>query len=470
MSSAPLRDAGDGVRSLLERCIEALERDGVAVGADACAYSVPGRLEVLGKHTDYAGGSSLLAASEQSMVMLAVPRSDNELRIRPMVLSSGARHAVRAYECERRTGATGVAHSTPEHEAARELRIRLTDSLPTATGWGNYPVTTVRRLASNFPEARTGADIAFLSDIPIAAGMSSSSALVVALFLTMAAINGLEDTDGWRENLRTPEELAGYLAAVENGLTFGTLRGEAGVGTMGGSEDHTAMLCARVGELVRYRFAPVRHQGSVPMPSGHRFVVASSGVSAEKAGAARERYNRAAALMKVAAEVWREHAGRDERTIGAVLDADPSAGGMVLQAMRASTHAGFEAAELEARVRQFIAEDGEIIPRAADALQRGDLERFGSLVDRSHRLAEELLGNQIPETSFLARAARNEGAVAASAFGAGFGGSVWALVPDEAAGSFQQRWASAYLSRFPERAADARFMQTSAGPAAKRLL
>ena len=206
------------------------------------------------------------------------------------------------------------------------------------------------------------------------------------------------------------------------------------------------------------------------MPSGHRFVVASSGVSAEKAGAARERYNRAAAQMKAAAGLWREQTGRDERTSGAVLDADPSAGEMMLQAIRASTRAGFEAAELEARVRQFIAEDGEIIPWAADALQRGDLERFGSLVDRSHRLAEELLGNQIPETSFLARAARNEGAVAASAFGAGFGGSVWALVPDETAGSFQQRWASAYLARFPERAADARFMQTSAGTAAKRLL
>jgi galactokinase len=470
MSSAALRNTGDSARSLLERCIEALERDGVVVGGDACAYSVPGRLEVLGKHTDYAGGSSLLAASEQSMVMIAVPRRDNELRIRPLVASSGARHAVRGDGREVRAGATGVAHATVANVAGEPLRIRLTGSLPTATAWANYPVTTIRRLASNFPEARTGADIAFLSDIPIAAGMSSSSALVVGLFLTVAAINRLEDTYAWRENLGTPEGLAGYLAAVENGLTFGSLPGEAGVGTMGGSEDHTAMLCARVGELVRYRFAPVRSQGAIPVPSGHRFVVASSGVSAEKAGAARERYNRAAALMKAAAEVWREATGRAERTIGAVLDADPSAGEMVLQVMRASRHGEFEAAELEARVKQFIAEDAEIIPSAADALQRGDLERFGSLVDRSHRLAEELLGNQIPETSFLARAARNEGAVAASAFGAGFGGSVWALVPDEAAGSFQQRWISAYLARFPERAADARFMQTSAGPGAERLL
>ena len=35
-----------------------------------------------------------------------------------------------------------------------------------------YAMTAVRRLASNFPEARMGADIAFIGDIPIAAGMT----------------------------------------------------------------------------------------------------------------------------------------------------------------------------------------------------------------------------------------------------------------------------------------------------------
>ncbi len=51
------------------------------------------------------------------------------------------------------------------------------------------------------------------------------------------------------------------------------------------------------------------------------------------------------------------------------------------------------------------------------------------MAERSQEAAERWLGNQIPETIALARLARHVGATAASAFGAGFGGSVWALVP-----------------------------------------
>jgi len=63
----------------------------------------------------------------------------------------------------------------------------------------------------------------------------------------------------------------------------------------------------------------------------------------------------------------------------------------------------------------------------------GDGAALGGLVDRSQELTTTHLRNQVPETIFLAKAAREEGAIAASAFGAGFGGSVWALVPKEGA-------------------------------------
>ena len=90
-------------------------------------------------------------------------------------------------------------------------------------------------------------------------------------------------------------------------------------------------------------------------------------------------------------------------------------------------------------------------------------------MDRSQADAERLLGNQVPETAFLAAAARRCGAVAASAFGAGFGGSVWALVPAADVGRFTAAWSSAYADAFPDAAADARFFETAAGPAAVRL-
>ena len=74
-----------------------------------------------------------------------------------------------------------------------------------------------------------------------------------------------------------------------------------------------------------------------------------------------------------------------------------------------------------------------------------------------------MLGNQIRETIELAASARDLGAKAASAFGAGFGGSVWALVEEADAPSFVQAWRSGYTERFPQHAALARFFLTGAG-------
>lgn len=423
-------------------CAQALRRLGARPDAPACAFVVPGRIEVLGKHTDYAGGRSLLAAPERGFVAVAVPRTDRRVRVLDVA-----------------GGETVCFDLDPELEPA--------------AGWANYPMTAARRLARNFAsggKALVGADLAVGSDLPPAAGMSSSSAFVVVTFLALAAINRLDDDERYRRALATPEDLAGYLATVENGEDFGALRGDRGVGTHGGSEDHTAMLCARPGQLVQYAFAPVRFERALPLPPGHRFVIAASGVRAEKTGAARERYNRAAALMRLAAELWRDATGRADPTVGAALDADPDAAGRLRAILADARDARVAPELLVARVEHFLAEDREIVPAAGDALTRGELTRFGALVDRSQALAERLLGNQIEETIYLARSARDEGAVAASAFGAGFGGSVWALVEAVAADGFEARWRAGYTARFPERAVGALFFQSGAGVPAARVL
>ena len=79
--------------------------------------------------------------------------------------------------------------------------------------------------------------------------------------------------------------------------------------------------------------------------------------------------------------------------------------------------------------------------------------------------AVEMLHNQTPETIFLAEQARTLGAIAASAFGAGFGGSVWALVERERASTFVGEWGREYGARFPG-LANAEFFVTEAGIAA----
>ena len=109
------------------------------------------------------------------------------------------------------------------------------------------------------------------------------------------------------------------------------------------------------------------------------------------------------------------------------------------------------------------------MPAAADELARGDLHGFGRTVARSQQLAEERLHNQVPETVTLARTAREHGAWAASAFGAGFGGSVWALVDQPDARAFLDRWQNAYRTECPAAAPRARFFLTMPGPGVVRL-
>jgi galactokinase len=74
---------------------------------------------------------------------------------------------------------------------------------------------------------------------------------------------------------------------------------------------------------------------------------------------------------------------------------------------------------------------------------------MGELSEFSQRGAEELLGNQVPETIELVRSARTCGAMAACSFGAGFGGSVWALVETERAKAFATMWIADYTAHYP---------------------
>jgi galactokinase len=405
--------------------------------AGTCVYRVPGRIEVLGKHTDYAGGRSLVCAVEQGFVVAASPRADDRVRI------------------------VNVGGGT-------EALLALDPQLPPPQApWARYPATVLRRLARNFPDARRGADVAFVSTLPPASGMSSSSAFIVAVFLPLAELNGLEAVDAYCREIRSPEDLAGYLATIENGQSFGALTGDRGVGTFGGSEDHTAMLCCRDAELSQYSFCPVRHERQVRAPEDHSFVVAVSGVRAEKTGAARDAYNRASLAIRAILDVWRLSSGRQDASLAEAVDR--AGRGPVREVIARTAVDGFPTRVLLDRFDQFVEESTVIVPAAAEALACGQLPRFGALVDQSQDLTERLLGNQVPETVALARRARELGAAAASAFGAGFGGSVWALVPTTDAGAFAERWRGTYGDLFPARAAEAAFLVTRPGPAASRL-
>jgi galactokinase len=248
---------------------------------------------------------------------------------------------------------------------------------------------------------------------------------------------------------------------VESGRPFRAFSGEAGVGTSGGSQDHTAILASEAARVRRFGFSPVRSEGSAALPAGTTFVVAVSGVVAHKTAGARVAFNRLAELSAAILRRWRSSTQRTDATLFDAVTSEVSAHSRLREELR-SGESGFSGGELQARLDQFVAESVHLIPEAFEALEASDLAAFGRAAERSQRGAEDGLQNQVEETRELPKLARSLGAHAASAFGAGFGGSVWALVSSGEAEAFSREWEKAYRRRFDQRSGV--FFRTEAGP------
>jgi galactokinase len=328
-------------------------------------------------------------------------------------------------------------------------------------GWRHYVEVTAARLARNFPGAALGADIVFASDLPRAAGMSSSSALVVGTATALIHVAHLRDRDEWRSNVRTTVDEAGYLACIENGRTFGTLAGDGGVGTHGGSEDHAAMVAGTARACTGFAFVPLRHLATVPMPEGWSVVVATSGIGSHKTGTERDAYNRLSEGARVLQALWNaSHPAC--ASLADALASSPDALEELHRRIREAAVDGWSAQTLGGRLAHFTGEDRRV-GDAMLAIRNADRDAVGRLSAESQTDAEQRLRNQLAETSALVRVARDTGAFAARSFGAGFGGSAWAMV-DHDAGGFAGRWLTAYRREHPDAGARALAFVANPGP------
>jgi galactokinase len=369
-------------------------------------YVVPGRIELVGKHVDYAGGRSLTCATEFGIRSRVTAIGEPVIRVR--------------------RGAGETPLTVPLSPDAAVTRVRS----------GAYVTAVARRLARDFPDARTGISVELQSDLPTSAGVSSSSALVVTLAMAFIDANDLGSGAAWRAAVPNAIARAEYFAAIETGAPFGPFAGDGGVGVRGGAQDHVAIVCAEEGQVAQFRYLPARLERRDAWPREFVLAIGVSGVHATKTGNAQAAYNRLSDAMR-------------SDPFGATLAADDRS-----------------PAETAERRAQFREETDVIVPGVSDALRFRDWSALGTLVDRSQQLAEQVLRNQVPETIFLAREARRGGAVAASAFGAGFGGAVWAMIPAAESASFLAKWRAAYDEAFPARRSKAKWLATRpAGPA-----
>lgn len=394
---------------------------------------VPGRIELFGKHVDYGGGPSLTCA------VAAGIHAEYEPLARPVLEVEDMHTGRRARMPLRRDARPGGAHG------------------------GAYVAAVARRLSRDFPPLKVGVRVRTSSDLPRSSGLSSSSAFVVLLAHAVAQVNRLAERRAWKDHLATPIAFAEYCGAIESGGPWGPFQGEAGVGSRGGAQDHVAIVCNEAEAVGMYRYLPAERVGRAPFPAHWTLLVGVSGVRATKSAGARDDYNRASDEVRQLLARWNALTHRLDASIGSALRSSPDAAARLAAIARHEPDGPWA----EARLDQFRAETERIVPEALAAFATADAAALGRLSVESQQRAETALHNQVPETSFLARAALAAGAHGASAFGAGFGGAVWAVCDREAADAVTARWKASYARAFPQRAGKADWLVLRPGAGAQ---
>jgi len=387
----------------------------------------PGRVNLLGEHTDYNGLPVMPMAIDRCVLIAAAARAD-----RRVVL----------------------ANANPAF-GERELEISA-DIPPGAAGdWGNYAKAAVQGLV-RFGSAQEdglrlehGADLLVVGDIPAGAGLSSSSALVVANALAILAANQVEVA-------RT--ELAELLPGAERY-----------VGTLSGGMDQAVSLLAQEGMALRIDFFPLRTR-LVPLPKGYSILVCHSLVQAEKSGAAKRAYNLRVIECRLVCRALERVLGaslpRGLPTMGELANVFPdralsenlpslmqvvpdrplslvgvaAAIGMDPEELRRSCEIPREVGDrfsLVTRARHVLTE-ADRVNQAELALGRGDVHSFARLMNASHASCRDNYAISCPQIEELVEHAKDAGAIAARLTGAGFGGCTVNLVADESVRGFLQ--------------------------------
>ena len=387
----------------------------------------PGRVNLIGEHTDYNGLPVLPIAIQRGI------RIEFRVLDEPIVRldSPASRFDPFEFQLKRPIAAADQGH------------------------WSNYVRAAARGLIEHGLPLRRGIEGTVTGDVPIAAGLSSSSALVVASALALLRASGVESISRL--------ELAALMA-----------RAERFVGLEGGGMDQAACLHGEAGHALRIEFEPLRVT-RVAVPEGWRWVVASSLARAEKSGGAREAYNERARQCREALEAVKQGGDRfrgksrdarmsawdaRERFRGKRRDAR-MAGRDARVEQAPSTYRGLVASgglgELIEGAREVLSPvllrrfrhvvtEGRRVARAEVAMREGDLARFGELMVASH---ESLRRDYEVSTSALdeiVEVALEAGAAGARLTGAGFGGCAVALCDDRTVGAVMEALAARFYA------------------------
>ncbi len=319
--------------------------------------AVPGRVNLIGEHIDYHG-----------------------LAVLPMALD-------RRVEVEWEALDDAFVRASSAGFEDREFRLDAAVESWAPGDWGNYVKAAAAAVLGKW-RLKRGAALRVRSSLPVAAGLSSSTALMTACTLALLEANDVHASF---------DELMEVLP-----------EGEYFVGTRGGGMDHAAVLGAREACALLVEFEPARIE-PVPVPKGWTFLVADSGVKAEKSAAVKAEYNE----RRFAGQRAAERLG-----FAGIRQALEQAGAEELLRMARARLEG-----IEKRCLLHVVGEAERVRSAVAAMRGADAERFGRLLNESHESLRDLLRVSCAELDRLVEAARESGALGARLTGAGFGGA-----------------------------------------------
>ncbi|MDQ0428610.1 galactokinase [Planomicrobium stackebrandtii] len=348
-------------------------------------FFAPGRINLIGEHTDYNGGHVFPAAISFGTYAVARQRTDQKLRF--YSLNFPEKEII---ECD-----LADLSFNPDHD------------------WANFPKGMIYHFIKNGFSVSHGMDILFYGNIPNGAGLSSSASIEMVTGVVLEGLFNLE-IDRLRM-IQLGQNVENQYIGVNSGIMDQFAIGK-------GKKDSAILLDC---QTLEYSYAPVEL-------NDHEIVIINSNKQRTLAGS---KYNERRAQC--------ERALSDLRT---ELDVS-SLGELTGKQFEQYKHLIADSTNRK-RAKHAVYENERTL-LALKELQQGNIETFGELMNQSHvslRDDYEVTGDELDA---IAETAWNHpGVIGARMTGAGFGGCAIAIVHQSQIESFKENLTTSYTERF----------------------
>lgn len=354
-------------------------------GDEVSVYFAPGRINLIGEHTDYNGGHVFPCAITVGTYAAARRRTDTDIRLYSLNYPE-----------------TGIVKAS-----LGELDYRQKD------GWGNYPKGVIQTFISKGCRISYGLDILYYGDIPKGLGIGSSASIEVVTGLILKELQELSDinmVDIALFSQLSENEYIGAGSGIMDPFTIAM-----------GKRDHAIFLDT---SNLSYIYAPLR------LPHEKIIITNSQKVRLAVDERYQERRSQCSQALK---ELQRVVAIRDLGELTAEVFEQVQE--MITSPVRLQ------------RARHAVTENQRTI-QAVEALKRGDIEEFGQLMNASHLSLKEDYEVSCEELDILVEEAWNiTGVLGSRMMGAGFGGCTVSIVKNSAVNEFISRVGQNYEER-----------------------